>query len=156
VLCSLPSNRFFSGPPRDEACARAAAFWHVAALGRAAEWILGAAVGLAVAVLIMPLIGIFTRVANAYGPSHQCEGTERRTVNAKRSIVALVAAVTLMLFMAAAGAQQLAAPQPAAEQGGDPADAFFDRIEEAEEAAEKEEEKAEEKAEKEEEKEEGD
>jgi hypothetical protein len=139
----LPSNRLFSGPPRDEACARAAAFWHVAALGRAAEWILGAAVGLAVAVLIMPLIGIFTRVANAYGPSHQCEGTERRTVNAKRSIVALVAAVTLMLFMAAAGAQQLAAPQPAAEQGGDPADAFFDRIEEAEEAAEKEEEKEE-------------
>ena len=128
----MPSNRLFSGPPRDEACARAAAFWHVAALGRAAEWILGAAVGLAVGVLIMLLIGIFTRVANAYGPSHQCEGTERRTVNAKRSIVALVAAVTLMLFMAAAGAQQLAAPQPAAEQGGDPADAFFDRIEEEE------------------------
>jgi colicin import membrane protein len=50
-------------------------------------------------------------------------------------IVALVAAVTLTLFMAAAGAQQLAAPQPAAEQDGDPAVAFFDRIE-AEEAAE--------------------
>src|SRR5918998_2244156 len=78
VLCSLPSNRFFSGPPRDETCARAAAFWYVAALRRAAEWILGVAVGLAVAVLIMLLIGIFTRVANAYGPSHQCEGTERR------------------------------------------------------------------------------
>ncbi len=51
-------------------------------------------------------------------------------MNAKRLIVALVAAVTLTLFMAAAGAQQLAAPQPAAEQDGDPADAFFDRIEE--------------------------
>jgi predicted kinase len=57
-------------------------------------------------------------------------------VNAKRLIVALVAAVTLTLFMAAAGAQQLAASQPAAEQDGDPADAFFDRIEAEEEAAE--------------------
>ena len=57
-------------------------------------------------------------------------------MNAKRLIVALVAAVTLTLFMAAAGAQQLAAPQPAAEQDGDPADAFFDRIEAEEEAAE--------------------
>jgi hypothetical protein len=69
-------------------------------------------------------------------------------VNAKRLIVALVAAVTLTLFMAAAGAQQLAAPQLAspqlaAEQDGDPADAFFDRIE-AEEAAAEEEEGAEE------------
>ena len=64
-------------------------------------------------------------------------------MNAKRLIVALVAAVTLMLFMAAAGAQQLAAPQPAAEHGGDPADAFFDRIEEAEEAEERAEEKEE-------------
>ena len=54
-------------------------------------------------------------------------------MNAKRLIVALVAAVTLTLFMAAAGAQQLAAPQPAAEQDGDPADAFFDRIEEGQE-----------------------
>jgi predicted kinase len=54
-------------------------------------------------------------------------------------IVALVAAVTLTLFMAAAGAQQLAAPQPAAEQDGDPADAFFDRIEAEEEAVEEEE-----------------
>ncbi len=59
-------------------------------------------------------------------------------MNAKRLIVALVAAVTLTLFMAAAGAQQLPAPQPAAEQDGDPADAFFDRIE-AEETAEEEE-----------------
>ncbi len=65
-------------------------------------------------------------------------------MNAKRLIVALVAAVTLTLFMAAAGAQQLAAPQPAAEQGGDPADAFFDRIEAEEEAAAVEEEGAEE------------
>ena len=32
--------------------------WYVAALRRAAEWILGAAAGLAVAVLIMHLIGI--------------------------------------------------------------------------------------------------
>ncbi len=68
-------------------------------------------------------------------------------MNAKRLIVALVAAVTLTLFMAAAGAQQLAAPQLAspqlaAEQDGDPADAFFDRIEA--EAAEEEEEAAEE------------
>ena len=145
MLCSFPSNRFFSGPPRGEACARAAAFWYVAALRRAAEWILGVAAGLAVAVLIMHLIGIFTREANTCGPSHQCEGTERRTVNANRLIVALVAAVTLTLFMAAAGAQQLAAPQPsapqpAAEQDGDPADAFFDRIEAEEEAAEAEEE----------------
>jgi predicted kinase len=68
-------------------------------------------------------------------------------VNAKRLIVALVAAVTLTLFMAAAGAQQLAAPQPAAEQDGDPADAFFDRIEAEEEAAEEAKEAAEEKAE---------
>jgi predicted kinase len=60
-------------------------------------------------------------------------------VNAKRLIVALVAAVTLTLFMAAAGAQQLAASQPAAEQDGDPADAFFDRIEAEEEAVEEEE-----------------
>ena len=51
-------------------------------------------------------------------------------MNAKRLIAGLVAAVTLTLFMAAVGAQQLAAPQPAAEQDGDPADAFFDRIEE--------------------------
>src|SRR3712207_5666927 len=67
-------------------------------------------------------------------------------VNAKMLIVALVAAVTLTLFMAAAGAQQLAAPQPAAEQDGDPADAFFDRIDAEEEAAEGDE-KAEEAAE---------
>ncbi len=59
-------------------------------------------------------------------------------MNAKRLIVALVAAVTLTLFMAAAGAQQLAPPQPVAEQGGDPADAFFDRIEAEEEAEEEE------------------
>lgn len=55
-------------------------------------------------------------------------------MNAKRLIAGLVAAVTLTLFMAAAGAQQLGAPQlgvsqPAAEQNDDPADAFFDRIE---------------------------
>ena len=54
---------------------------------------------------------------------------------AKRLIAGLVAAVTLTLFIAAAGAQQpgtpqLGAPQPAAEQDDDPADAFFDRIEE--------------------------
>ena len=60
-------------------------------------------------------------------------------MNAKRLIAGLVAAVTLTLFMAAAGAQQLGAPQlgapqPAAEQeDDDPADAFFDRIEEEEE-----------------------
>ena len=70
-------------------------------------------------------------------------------MNAKRLIVALVAAVTLTLFMAAAGAQQLAAPQLAspqlaAEQDGDPADAFFDRIEAEEAAAEEEEEAADE------------
>ncbi len=53
----------------------------------------------------------------------------------------------MTLFMAAAGAQQLAAPQPAAEQDGDPADAFFDRIEAEEEAAEEEEEAREEAAE---------
>ena len=62
----------------------------------------------------------------------------------------------MTLFMAAAGAQQLAAPQPAAEQGGDPADAFFDRIEEAEEAEERAKEKAEIAEEKAEEKAEGD
>ena len=50
----------------------------------------------------------------------------------------------MTLFMAAAGAQQLAAPQPAAEQDGDPADAFFDRIEAEEEAAEEAEEAVEE------------
>lgn len=55
-------------------------------------------------------------------------------MNAKKLIVGLVAAVTLTLFTAAAGAQrlgtpQLGAPQPAAEQDDDPADAFFDRIE---------------------------
>ena len=59
-------------------------------------------------------------------------------MNAKRLIAGLVAAVTLTLFMAAAGAQQpgppqLGAPQPAAEQDDDPADVFFDRIEEEEE-----------------------
>ena len=59
-------------------------------------------------------------------------------MNAKRLIAGLVAAVTLTLFMAAAGAQQPGlpqpgAPQPAAEQDDDPADAFFDRIEEEEE-----------------------
>ena len=59
-------------------------------------------------------------------------------MNAKRLIAGLVAAVTLSLFMAAAGAQQpgapqLGAPQPAAEQDNDPADAFFDRVEEEEE-----------------------
>jgi len=50
-------------------------------------------------------------------------------MNAKRLIAGLVAAVTLTLFMAAAGAQQLGAPQPAAEQNDEPADVFFDRIE---------------------------
>jgi hypothetical protein len=59
-------------------------------------------------------------------------------MNAKRLIAGLVAAVTLTLFMAAAGAQQpgtsqLGAPQPAAEQDDDPADAFFDRVEGEEE-----------------------
>lgn len=59
-------------------------------------------------------------------------------MNAKRLIAGLVAAVTLTLFMAAAGAQQPGAPQPgvpqpAAEQDDDPADAFFDRIEEEKE-----------------------
>jgi hypothetical protein len=59
-------------------------------------------------------------------------------MNAKRLIAGLVAAVTLSLFMAAAGAQQLGvpqlgAPQPAAEQDNDPADAFFDRVEGEEE-----------------------
>ena len=54
-------------------------------------------------------------------------------MNTKKLIAGLVAAVTLTLFMAAAGAQQLGAPQPAAEQNDDPADAFFDRIEEEEE-----------------------
>jgi hypothetical protein len=51
-------------------------------------------------------------------------------MNAKRLIAGLVAAVTLTLFMAAAGTQQPGAPQPAVEQDDDPADAFFDRIEE--------------------------
>jgi hypothetical protein len=59
-------------------------------------------------------------------------------MNAKRLIAGLVAAVTLTLFMAAAGAQQLeapqlGAPQPAAEQDDEPADAFLDRIEGEEE-----------------------
>ncbi len=54
-------------------------------------------------------------------------------MNAKRLIAGLVAAVTLTLFMAAAGSQQLGAPQPAAERDDDPADVFFDRIEEEEE-----------------------
>ena len=45
-------------------------------------------------------------------------------------IAGLVAAVTLTLFTAAVSVQQQAAPQPAAEQNEDPADAFFDRIEE--------------------------
>jgi hypothetical protein len=54
-------------------------------------------------------------------------------MNAKRLIAGLVAAVTLTLFLAAAGAQQPGAPQPAAVQVDDPADAFFDRIEEEEE-----------------------
>ena len=54
-------------------------------------------------------------------------------MNAKKLIAGLVAAVTLSLFMAAAGAQQLGAPQPAAEQDNDPADAFFDRVEGEEE-----------------------
>ncbi len=53
-------------------------------------------------------------------------------MNAKKLIAGLVAAVTLTLFTAAAGAQQVAPPQPAAEQDDDPADAFFDRIEEEE------------------------
>jgi hypothetical protein len=61
------------------------------------------------------------------------EGSERRSMNAKRLIAGLVATVTLTLFMVAAGAQQLGAPQPAAEQDDDPADAFFDRIEGEEE-----------------------
>ncbi len=65
-------------------------------------------------------------------------------MNAKRLIVALVAAVTLTLFLAAAGAQQLAAPKPAAEQDGDPADAFFDRIEEEEQEGQEEQEQQEE------------
>ena len=59
-------------------------------------------------------------------------------MNAKRLIAGLVAAVTLMLFMAAVGAQQLGAPQPGAEQDDDPADAFFDRIEGEEEEGEEE------------------
>ena len=50
-------------------------------------------------------------------------------MNAKRMIAGLVAAVTLTLFTAAVSVQQQAAPQPAAEQNEDPADAFFDRIE---------------------------
>ena len=57
-------------------------------------------------------------------------------MNAKKLIAGLVAAITLTLFTAAAGAQQLGAPQPAAEQDDDPADAFFDRIEEVEEEVE--------------------
>ena len=51
-------------------------------------------------------------------------------MNAKRLIAGSVAAVTLTLFMAVAGTQQPGAPQPAAEQDDDPADALFDRIEE--------------------------
>ncbi len=61
------------------------------------------------------------------------QAKKRETMNAKRLIAGLVAAVTLTLFMAAAGAQQLGAPQPAAEQDDDPADAFFDRTEGEEE-----------------------
>ena len=57
-------------------------------------------------------------------------------MNTKKLIAGLVAAVTLTLFTAAAGAQQVAPPQPAAEQDDDPADAFFDRIEGEEEEAE--------------------
>ena len=51
-------------------------------------------------------------------------------MNAKRLIAGLVAAVTLTLFTAAVSVQQQATPQPAAEQNENPADAFFDRIEE--------------------------
>ena len=88
MLCSLPSNRFFSGPPRDEACAQAAAFWYVAALRRAAEWILGAAVGLAVAVLIMLLIGILharSERLRAFAPvrGHGKENGEREEVDSR-------------------------------------------------------------------------
>ena len=57
-------------------------------------------------------------------------------MNTKKLIAGLVAAVTLTLFTAAAGAQQVVPPQPAAEQDDDPADAFFDRIEEVEEEVE--------------------
>ncbi len=39
------------------------------------------------------------------------EGTERRRMDAKKLMVGLVTAVTLMLFTAAAYAQQLEAPQ---------------------------------------------
>ena len=39
------------------------------------------------------------------------EGTERKTMNAKKLVVSLVTAVTLTLFTGAAYAQQLTVPQ---------------------------------------------
>jgi hypothetical protein len=53
------------------------------------------------------------------------KGSERRTMNAKKLMVGLVAAVTLTLFTAAVHAQQVAPPQE-----DDAAEAYFDDREE--------------------------
>jgi hypothetical protein len=54
------------------------------------------------------------------------EDSERRTMNAKKLMVGLVAAVTLTLFTAAVYAQQVAPPQ----EEDDAAEAYFDDREE--------------------------